>query len=80
MPDNFDEAAKENNFLTNEKLKDVFNTLGVESPIVNVKNPGKFDNSRSNSKTILVELLNQWKIEWIFPQKYRERNRTEERK
>ena len=45
IPEDFDEPAKENILLTNEKLKDVFNTLGVTSSIVNVKRLGKFDNS-----------------------------------
>ena len=57
----FDKSAKENIILTNEKLlNDVFNTLGVNSLIVNVERLGKFHNSRSKPKTIMVELSNEW--------------------
>ena len=66
IPEDFDKPAKENILLTNEKLKDVFNTLGVTSPIVNVKRLGKFDNSRSKPRTIMVEVSNEWEKRTIF--------------
>ena len=56
----------ENILLTNEKLKDVFNTLGVTSLIVNVKRLGKFDNSRSKPRTIIVEVSNECEKRAIF--------------
>ena len=66
IPENFDKPAKENILLTNEKLKDVFNTLGLTSPIVNVKRLGNFDNSRSKLRTIMIELSNEWEKRTIF--------------
>ena len=47
IPEEFDKSTKENIFPRNEKLNDVFNTLGVTSPIGNVKRLGIFDNFRS---------------------------------
>ena len=66
IPEDFHKPAKENILLTNEKQKDVFNTLGVTSPIVNVKRLGKFDNSRSQPRTIMVEVSNEWEKRTIF--------------
>ena len=66
IPEDFDKPAKENILLTNEKLKDVFNTLGVTSQIFNVKRLGKFDSSRSKLRTIMVEVSNEWEKRTIL--------------
>ena len=66
IPEDFDKQAKEKILLTNEKLKDVFKTLGVTSPIVNVKRPGKFNISRSKPNTVMIEVSNDWEKGTIF--------------